>query len=91
MRRYTPLVLLTVIPLILVSCGKSDDVIPTQTGVTSSGKEASPYTLEQYKEMFANRENIILPISSGDISTQDVSSYLQSNSRNIRDLIEVLS
>ena len=56
MRRYTPLLLLTVIPLILVSCGKSDDVIPTQTGATNSGAEKAPYTTEQYETLFATKE-----------------------------------
>jgi hypothetical protein len=91
MYRYTTLVLIAVIPMILVSCGKSDDVVPTQTGATNSGAEKAPYTTEQYEAMFAAERAKPFFINSGAVSTQDVSSYLQGEARNIRELIASLT
>jgi hypothetical protein len=91
MRRYTPLLLLTVIPLILVSCGKSDDVVQTQSGSTNSGKEVSPYTLEQYEALFARKSGAVFSASASGIDTATISSHIHSESRNIRELIESLT
>jgi hypothetical protein len=91
MRRYTPLVLLTVIPLILVSCGKTDDIIPTQTGVTSSWKETSPYTLEQYETLFAAKEKEWFYIQGSGTIVSDIGAHLRSGHRNITELISSLT
>jgi hypothetical protein len=91
MRRYTPLVLLAVIPLILVSCGKSGDVIPTQTGATNSGKANAPYTTEQYETLFATKEKEWFATHGSGIMTSDVAAYIRSGHRNITELIESLT
>lgn len=54
MRRYTPLVLLAVIPLILSSCWKKDEVSQIQN--TETKTEVAPYTTAQYEAMFATKE-----------------------------------
>ncbi len=92
MRRYTPLVLLAVIPLILVSCGKSDDIIiTTQSGATNSGKEVSPYTLEQYEALFATKSGAVFSASASGIDTNDINSHIRSEPRNIQNLIDSLT
>ena len=89
MYKHLPILLIGATLLTLASCGKTPEPVATQSGAT--GAESSPYTLEEYEAIFAAREKIAFSVNSGAISSQDVSSYLQSDSRNIRELIESLT
>jgi hypothetical protein len=88
MYRYTPLILIGLVPMILVSCGKTDDVLPTQSGSTSSGIEAPKLSREEVDALFA--AEAAKPFSANSGSTTDISAYIQGGERNIPELIASL-
>jgi hypothetical protein len=54
MRKYTSLILVgLVIPLVLSSCWKKETIVTPPTDLTSTG---SPYTFEQIKTLFDEKE-----------------------------------
>jgi hypothetical protein len=86
MRRYTPLLLLAVIPLILISCGKKE--VPVEKP-TIPVAQYPTYTREQLEAMSSEAAKKVFSVNSGSID--DLTSYLQGGSRNIQDLIASLT
>jgi hypothetical protein len=88
MYRYTPLLLIGIIPMMLVSCGKDDSKVWDPATVVAA-KEYPTYTREQLEAMSAEAAKKVFSANSG--STDDLTSYLQGGGRNIRELIESLT
>ena len=89
MRRYTPLVLLAVIPLILSSCWKKDTPEPVDNSTVSSGAAIPNLTREEVDALFA--AEAAKPFSANSASMTDIAAYMQGGERNIPELIASLT
>ena len=88
MHKHIPLLVIGMTLLTLASCGKTPEPVATQSGST---EEVAPYSTEEYEAIFKARKEKVLDINSGTISAQDINSYIKSDIRNIRELIESLT
>ena len=86
MYRYTPLIIIGLVPLILVSCGKKELLVEQPTVPVV---QYPSYTLEQLEAMSAESAKKEFSANSG--STDDLTSYLQGGGRNISELIASLT
>ncbi|MFZ2256110.1 MAG: hypothetical protein WAW59_01005 [Patescibacteria group bacterium] len=90
MRKYLSILIIgLILPIFLTSCWKK--ATPPTEEVVQETVENSPYTLEQLETMFAEEEKKEFVPQSESVDVIDISNYLSSGQKNIKDLIASLS
>lgn len=90
MRKYLSILIMgLILPIFLTSCWKK--ATPPTEEVVQETVENSPYTLEQLETMFAEEEKKEFVPQSESVDVIDISNYLSSGQKNIKDLIASLS